>query len=94
MRAVKNTYTVYVCLVDSFQAFMPLALDCSVKTPLNWAGFAGYFIIAMYQYNQTRLLRLLNLKRQNAFNIYTVRSLRCLNEYMFEYIPLYVLIYC
>jgi len=56
MRAVENTYTVYVCLVDSFQAFLPLALDFSVKAPLNWAGFAGYFIIAMYQYNQTGLL--------------------------------------
>jgi len=56
MRAVENTYTVYVCLVDSFQAFLPLALDFSVKAPLNWAGFAGYFIIAMYQYKQTGLL--------------------------------------
>lgn len=71
---------------------MPLALDFSVKTPLNWAGFAGYFIIAMYQYNQTGLLRLLNLKRQNAFNIYTVLSLRCLNEYMFESICLDLLL--
>ncbi len=51
---------------------MPSALGVSVETPLNWADLLVVLLLLLYQYNQTGLLRPVNLKRQNAISIFII----------------------